>query len=339
VSNTTRAVATGDGPELAKESRSTRFSPQHLGATLIFDYPMVIALGILLIVTSIIYPGFWATNNLQNLLQQNVGLMFCSIGMTFVILAGGFDLSVGSVYAAGAMFYIHFLGKTPAPVGILLAILLGILFGATNGVIINVLRVNPFVATLGTSSIFIGLITIYAGANASFASSTSYLWLGNTKVFGIPLDGLIGLIVMLISGIVLWRSTFGRSVYALGGNREAARLSGLRVRWVSAATFILIGAMAAFGGVCTASQLGTATPDFVGNITLQTIAVVIIGGTALTGGEGAMWRSLVGLAILAVITNLFTAKNLSPNLQTVFEGVIVILAVTMDVWIRHHRAS
>ena len=159
------------------------------------------------------------------------------------------------------MFYIHFLGKTPAPVGILLAILLGIAFGATNGIIINVLRVNPFVATLGTSSIFIGLITIYAGANASFASSTSYLWLGNTKVLGIPLDGLFGLIIMLISGIVLWRSTFGRSVYALGGNREAARLSGLRVRWVSAATFILIGAMAAFvGGVCTASQLGTATP-------------------------------------------------------------------------------
>lgn len=339
MSQTTPAIPKGDVPAIGQTDDKPRLSAGRMAESLIYQYPMVIGLAILLIVTSIIYPGFWDVNNLQNLLQQNVGLMLCSVGMTFVILAGGFDLSVGSVYAAGAMFYIHFLGKTPAPIGVLLAILLGVLFGAVNGGIINVLRVNPFVATLGTSSIFIGVITIYTGATASFATDQSYLWLGNTKVAGIPIDGLFGLIIMLISAVILWRSTFGRSIYALGGNREAARLSGIRVGWISALTFILIGAMAAFGGVCAASQLGTATPNFVGNVTLEAIAVVIIGGTALTGGEGAMWRSLVGLAILAVITNLFTAKNLSPNLQTVFEGVIVIIAVCMDVWIRHRRAS
>jgi ribose transport system permease protein len=301
-------------------------------------YPMVLALIVLLIVTTILDGTFWTSANLQNLLSQNVGLMLCACGMTFVILAGGFDLSVGSVYAAGAMLYISFLGQLPAPVAVILSLLLGVVMGATNGIIINVLRVNPFVATLGTSSIFIGLITIYAGATATFATSSSYLYLGTTKVAGIPLSGLVAIIVLIISRLVLARSTYGRSVYAVGGNQEAARLSGIRVGVTSASTFMIIGVMAALGGVFTASQLGTASPNFVGNITLQSIAVVIVGGTALTGGEGAIWRTVVGLAIISVIVNLFTELSFSPDLQTVFEGLIVILAVAMDVWILHQRA-
>jgi len=180
----------------------------------------VLALVVLLIVTTILDSTFWTSANLQNLLSQNVGLMLCACGMTFVIIAGGFDLSVGSVYAAGAMFYISFLGQLPAPLAVILSLLLGLGMGAVNGIIINVMRVNPFVATLGTSA----------------------------------------------------------------------------------------------------------------------IAVVIVGGTALTGGEGAIWRTVVGLAIIAVIVNLFTSLNFSPDLQTVFEGLIVILAVAMDVWILHQRA-
>jgi ribose transport system permease protein len=301
-------------------------------------YPMVLALVVLLIVTTILDGTFWTSANLQNLLSQNVGLMLCACGMTFVILAGGFDLSVGSVYAAGAMFYISFLGQLPAPLAVILSLLLGVAMGAVNGIIINVMRVNPFVATLGTSSIFIGLITIYAGATATFATSSSYLYLGTSKVAGIPLSGLVAIIILIISGFVLARSTYGRSVYAVGGNQEAARLSGIRVGMISASTFMIIGVMAALGGVFTASQLGTASPNFVGNITLQSIAVVIVGGTALTGGEGAIWRTVVGLAIISVIVNLFTELSFSPDLQTVFEGLIVILAVAMDVWILHQRA-
>jgi ribose transport system permease protein len=314
-------------------------SLQSIAIAALTRYPMVLALVVLLIVTTFLYSTFWTSTNLENLLSQNVGLIMCACGMTFVILAGGFDLSVGSVYAAGAMFYIHFLGQLPAPVAVIMSILLGIVMGAVNGAIINVLRVNPFVATLGTSSIFIGLITIYAGATATFATSSSYLYLGTAKVLGIPLDGLIAIIVLIIAGFVLAKSTYGRSVYAVGGNKEAARLSGIRVGVISASTFVAIGAMAALGGVFTASELGTASPTFVGNITLQSIAVVIVGGTALTGGEGAIWRTAVGIAIIAVMVNLFTSLNFSPDLQTVFEGMIVIIAVAMDVWILHQRAS
>jgi ribose transport system permease protein len=335
----TPAAPTANQPVARPQPPDPVRSARSIMITVLTRFPMVLALGVLLIVTTILYPGFWHLTNLQNLLSQNVGLMLCACGMTFVILAGGFDLSVGSVYAAGAMFYISFLGQLPAPIAVILAILLGMACGVINGVIINVLRVNPFVATLGTSSIFIGLITIYAGATATFATSPSYLYLGTTKVLGIPLSGAIGIIIMIISGLVLAKSTYGRSVYAVGGNKEAARLSGIRVGVISASTFTAIGAMAALGGVFTASQLGTATPNFVGNITLQSIAVVIVGGTALTGGEGAVWRTAVGLAIITVMVNLFTSLNFSPDLQTVFEGMIVIIAVAMDVWILHHQRT
>jgi ribose transport system permease protein len=325
-------------PPAPTQSEAAGRSARAVAIAVLTRYPMVLALVVLLIVTTFLDSTFWTSANLQNLLSQNVGLMLCACGMTFVILAGGFDLSVGSVYAAGAMFYISFLGQLPAPLAVILSLLLGVAMGAVNGIIINVLRVNPFVATLGTSSIFIGLITIYAGATATFATSSSYLYLGTSKVAGVPLSGLIAIIILIISGFVLAKSTYGRSVYAVGGNQEAARLSGIRVGVVSASTFMIIGIMAALGGVFTASQLGTASPNFVGNITLQSIAVVIVGGTALTGGEGAIWRTVVGLAIIAVIVNLFTSLSFSPDLQTVFEGLIVILAVAMDVWILHQRA-
>lgn len=310
---------------------------QKPAVNLLLRYSMVLVLGALIVVTSIAHPNFWSTDNLQNLLQQNVGLLLCSIGMTFVILAGGFDLSVGSVYAAGAMLYISFNNELTVVLAVILAVLLGIVLGIMNGALINVLRVNPFVVTLGTATIIIGGITLYAGANIEFSASSSYLYLGTEKFGSIPLSVVIGAIIFAIAAVVLAKTSYGRSVYAIGGNREAARLAGIRVGMVSASTFVIIGALAALGGVFTASQLGTAQPNFVGNITLESIAVVIIGGTALTGGEGAMWRTGVGLAIIAVIRNLFTSLNFDPNLQLVLQGVIVIFAVALDVLANRRR--
>ena len=209
-----------------------------------------------------------------------------------------------------------------------------------NGLLVNFFRINPFVATLGTSSVFIGLMTLYAGANARFSSSDEYGFAGSFKWNDlIPLSSLIGAAIFVIAAVVLAKTTYGRSVYAVGGNKEAARLSGIRVGLISATTFVLIGGLAALGGVFTASQLGSAVPNFVGNMTLDAIAVVIIGGTSLIGGEGAMWRTGVGVAILAIVNNLFSAMNLAPALQLVFKGVIVIVAVGADVYIRRREAK
>lgn len=331
-------IATHDTAAEA-DSAERRKKAGRVALVLLTQYPMILALVILLVVTTFAYPNFWSTDNLLNVVTQNVGLALCCCGMTYVIICGGFDLSVGSVFAAGAMVYISCLDHLPVELAVVLSILIGGLCGLLNGIIINVLKVNTFVATLGSASVFIGLITLYAGSNAAFATSSDYTYLGTAKFAGFPVSGWIVLVVILISGIVLARTTFGRAVYAIGGNHEAARLSGLRVGAVSTATFVVIGVLAALGGVFTASQLGTATPSFVGNITLNSIAIVIIGGTALTGGEGAIWRTMVGLAIIAVLNNLFTSLNFQAELQTVFQGAIVIFAVAMEVWLLRRRKS
>jgi ribose/xylose/arabinose/galactoside ABC-type transport system permease subunit len=333
-------MSTTDEATTHAEELETPKARENVVVHLLLHYPMVAVLGALLVVTSFLYPGFWTAVNLQNLLQQNVPLVMASIGMTLVILCGGFDLSVGSVYAAGAVFYLSFEGVLPAAVAVLLAILLGIGCGVVNGVLVNTFHINPFVATLGTSSAIIGGITLYAGANYQFSASPGYQFLGSAKLFGaVPLSGATGIVAFTVSALVLAKSTYGRAIYAVGGNREAARLSGIRVGVISASTFVIIGGLAALGGVFTASQLGTANPDIAGTMTLDSIAVVIIGGTSLIGGEGAMWRSAVGLGILAVINNLFSSLNFNPNLQLVFKGAIVIVAVGVDVWVRRRRSA
>ena len=306
----------------------------------LLQFPMLYVLAVLLLVTTYVYPGFWDPTNLENLMQQNVALLLSAIGMTFVIMAGGFDLSVGAIFAAGAVFYISFDGVAPAAVGVLVAVGIGLLCGVINGSLVNVFHINPFIATLGSSSAFIGVMTLYAGANTKFSASNEYSVLGNYKWQGVvPLSAAVSVVLFVIAAVVLAKTTYGRSIYAVGGNKEAARLSGIRVGWISASTFILIGALAALGGVFTASQLGTAQPNFVGTVTLDAIAVVIIGGTSLVGGEGAMWRTAVGLAVLAIVNNLFASKNLDPSLQLLFKGAIVIVAVGVDGWIRRRSSA
>ena len=303
-------------------------------------YAMIWVLIALLVLTTILYPGFWGLTNLTNILTQNTGLILASIGMTFVIIARGFDLSVGAIFAAGAVFYVSMDGVMPVFPAVILSVLVGVLFGAINGVLINAVQINPFVATLGTSSAFIGLMTLYAGASVKFSVSEEYSFLGAFK-FGdvIPLSNVVVTVLFIIAGIILAKTTHGRSIYAIGGNPEAARLSGIRVGLASTSTFIIIGALAALGGVFTASHLGTAQPNFVGNMTLDAIAVVIIGGTSLIGGEGSMWRTAVGCAILMIVNNVFSSLNLEPALQLVFKGTIVVVAVAVDVWTRRRQTT
>jgi ribose transport system permease protein len=256
-----------------------------------------------------------------------------------VIIAGGFDLSVGAIFAAGAVFYVSMDGVLPAALAALLSVIVGLVFGLVNALLVNAVGINPFVATLGTSSVFIGLMTLYAGASVKFSISEEYGFLGSFRVGGIPLSNIVVVVLFVIAGIVLAKTTYGRSVYAIGGSKEAARLSGIRIGLIYSSTFVLIGGLAALGGVFVASQLGTAQPNFVGNITLDAIAVVIIGGTSLVGGEGAIWRTAIGTGILVVVNNLFSSLNLEPALQLVFKGAIVVVAVAIDVLSRRRQVG
>lgn len=298
-------------------------------------FPMLIVLACVLVFISIVAPEFWDIGNLQNLLLQNVPLLIIAVGVTFVLIGGGFDLSVGAIYAAAAIFYLSLDRSVPVPIAVLLTLGLGVALGALNGLLVNLFHINAFIATLGTSSVITGLMTLYVGVNVRYDTTEPFGYFGRAEYFGwLPFGFVIGVLVFAVGAVILARSTFGRSVYAVGGNREAARLNGIRVGLISGATFAIVGVMAALAGVFSGSLLGSAQPNMVGTVTLDAIAIVIIGGTSLWGGEGAMWRTGIGLAIIAVVQNLFAIENYDPSLQMVFKGLILLVAVGADIWLR-----
>jgi ribose transport system permease protein len=224
-------------------------------------YGMVWALIAVLVIAQIMYPTFLTLGNLRDMLSQNAAVGIIAVGMTFVIIGGGFDLSVGAVYGLGAVTFAKLSGSMgPAP-NVLIVVLVGIAAGLINGLIIAKMRVNAFVATLGTSSLFLGLGFIIAKYPVPVAGGSANAWLGSGTVLTIPVSGILLVIVFLAGGLLLSRTTFGQSVKAVGGNGEAARLAGLRVNLIRVSTYVLVAGLAAFAGSIDTSLLSSGTAD------------------------------------------------------------------------------
>lgn len=288
----------------------------------------------LVILCRILYPGFLARDNIFNILSQNAQVGLIALGMTFVMIAGGFDLSVGAIYAAGATVYAMEAKEMALPLAALVALAVGLVCGTLNGVIVTRLKVNPFVATLGTTSIFGGAAYLYSHSAPVLVDRPDFNVLGAGRWFGVPISLMLLIIAYIIGALVLSKTVYGRSLYAVGGNPEAAGLAGLRVDLLKTSTYALVGVLAAFGGMIIASRLSIGQADIAGAMSLDAIAIVIIGGTSLFGGSGAIWRTAVGLLLLAVLTNIFDALALDSNFQSLIKGVIVIGAVALDAYSR-----
>jgi ribose transport system permease protein len=297
-------------------------------------YAMVGVAILLAIGAEIAYPGFFAWSSIEQMLSQNSGQGLVAMGMTFVIVAGGFDLSVAAVFALGAVTYVGLGEDMGLGLAFILVILIGVAAGIVNGIIITRLKVNAFVATLGTASVFGGIAYLASGEQTLSSTKAGITHLGLDDWLGlqIPVWFLIGAFV--VGGVLLAYTVFGRSVYAVGGNREAARLAGIRVDVITLVTYVIVGAMAALAGILSAATTGVAGANEGGEITLAAIAIVIIGGTSLFGGEGSMWRTAVGLAIFAMIDHLFILMNVNTPGQLIAKGSIVIIAVAIDAWSR-----
>lgn len=298
---------------------------------------MVVVFVLLVVVTTAMDPQFLTIGNISNLLLQwaPVGLM--AIGMTYVILAGGFDLSVGGTYAAAAVLFAGLANLLGVGLGLFATLLAGALVGLINGWIITRLQVNPFVTTLGTGFVLRGLALVATGASPILVTRDGFADLGSGKLLGFPTPALLLLTMLVVGGLVLKFTVFGKNVYAVGGGDEAARLAGVAVHRVRVTTYILTGMGAALAGMVLASRLGSGQADIGANIELDVITVVVVGGTALAGGEGAMWRTAVGIGILAVLGNAFDRLQVSPFWQLVIKGVIVVLAVAADAYGRRKR--
>ena len=303
----------------------------------IAQFGMVWAFIILVIGGSIAYPRLVSLSNVTNIFSQNAPIGIVAVGMTFVMIGGGFDLSVGAVFALGACVY----ASMTDPIGLwgaaLAVVLVSAVCGAINGFIVTKLKVNPFVATLGTGSAFGGIAYIYSRSAPITPDDPAFQNLGTGAWIGVPISIWLVALVMLAGGFILAKSTYGQSIYAIGGNNEAARLSGMRVNLLRASTYVLTAVCAGVGGMIIASRLGVGQADMGANVPLDTIAVVVIGGTSLLGGEGAMWRTLIGLLVLAVLANIFNSLAIATNYQLLAKGCIIVGSVALDIFARSLR--
>lgn len=282
------------------------------------------------------YERFLTEENLTNVLRQNSMLGLVALGMTFVILTGGIDLSVGSLVAVAGVVAAGLAGR-----GLLVALLAGVAFAAAlgllNGLVIAKARIQPFIVTLAMMIAARGLALVYTGEKTLSipADAAGFRELGRGRVdlglFSIPYPVLILLAAYAVAWLVLNYTRFGRHTYALGDSEEAARLLGLNVGRVTVGVYTLSGAMAGLAGVLLASRLGTGQPVAAVGWELDAIAAVVVGGTLLTGGQGGIGSTLVGMLLLALIFNIFNLEGwISPWWQLVLRGLILLAVVIVQ---------
>ncbi|MFF4898520.1 substrate-binding domain-containing protein [Streptomyces sp. NPDC001068] len=298
---------------------------------LLLDNGALTALIVLVIAMSALSGDFLTTDNLLNVGVQAAVTAILAFGVTFVIVAAGIDLSVGSVAALSATVLAWSATSHGVPVflAVVLAVATGIVAGLVNGFLIAYGKLPPFIATLAMLSVARGLsLVISGGSPIAFPDSVSHL--GDTLGGWLPVPVLVMIVMGLIAAFVLGRTYIGRSMYAIGGNEEAARLSGLRVSKQKLAIYALSGLFAAVAGIVLASRLSSAQPQAANGYELDAIAAVVIGGASLAGGTGKASGTLIGALILAVLRNGLNLLNVSAFWQQVVIGVVIALAVLLD---------
>jgi ribose transport system permease protein len=270
--------------------------------------------------------------NIRNILLQSAMLGVVSVGMTFVILTGGIDLSVGSVLSfcsvAAAMMFDNGHGY-PLPIVLLATLALGAAIGAVNGAMIVWRSVAPFIVTLAMMAIALGGALTIADGRPIGGIQGSYAWLGAGKIGPVPVPVVIMLVAFLVGAFVLRLTPYGRSVYATGGNEQAARLSGIAVNRVKLVAYSISGFCAALGAIIFTARVTVGDPWAGRNLELDAIAAVVIGGTSLFGGIGTVWGTFLGLLIISMINNLLNLMNVSPYSQGIAKGLIILIAITL----------
>jgi ribose transport system permease protein len=275
---------------------------------------------------------FVSWNNLSIVAQQASINTVLAAGMTFVILTGGIDLSVGSVLAASAMLaMLASLIPSWGMAGVAVALIAGGILGLINGALIAFMRLPPFIVTLGTMTSVRGLARLFGRDNTIFNSALPFAFLGNGKLFGVPWLVIIALVTVLVSWVILRRTVLGMRIYAVGGNPEAARLAGIKVWSITLFVYGMSGLLAGLGGALSAAKLYAANGLQLGqSYELDAIAAVILGGTSFVGGIGSIWGTLIGALIIAVLSNGLILTGVSDIWQFIIKGLVIIGAVALD---------
>ncbi len=273
--------------------------------------------------------GFLSQANFRNILDQQSALLIAASFATITMISGGFDISAASVYVVAPLFALQVENSTG---NVVLAVAVGLVVGMTNGLVVTVLKVNSFIATLATSFMVFGAGFLVSDRSVLRASTDAWPSIARTRWWGITTGAWLAAAVVAVAWILLSRTRFGRHVYAVGGNAEAARLAGVPVARVKTICFAMAGASAGLAGVVSSSRSLSALPSDDFSFVFGVIAAVVVGGTSIAGGEGAVWRTIAGAFFIALMINGFNLHQIDPIWQRVIQGAVILAAVSVDSW-------
>lgn len=304
----------------------------NMSSRLLGQIPLLTLAGLCL-VTALLTDRFLSPINLNNILVQSSIMAVIALGMTFVIIGGGFDLSVGSTAALSACTAAMVMLEAGIAAGVVAGVAVGAGVGLVNGIIIAYLKVNPFITTLGTMVLFRGVVFLITGGapvEGEYGLPSSFVAFGSARFLGIHALVWVPIILLVVLSWVMHATPFGRQIYATGGGREAAFLSGIPVNRITASTYVICGALAGVAGVMLAARLQSGQPTAGEFYELTAIAAVVLGGAALHGGEGTLYKSVIGVFIMIILGNSLNLLNVDSYWQRVAIGAVIIVAAAAD---------
>jgi ribose transport system permease protein len=292
-------------------------------------YAVLILIVLLMIILTLSSEAFLTPRNLLNILNQNTPLAIIASALTLVIIVGGFDLSTAAIFAVASVTAAWIAINYNPYIGLLVAPLIGMVLGYLNGIIITSLKVHSFLSTIATSLVFRGMAILITGGFLIPVRMEEFTWLGREKIFDIHVAVYILLVFAIISTFILNRTTIGRYIFAIGGNEDASILSGIKVNLVKIFAFSFCGFASGIAAAVQVSRISLGTSQAGLGMELQAIAAVILGGTSIYGGSGAVWRSIAGVMLLALINNGFNILNADPFYKDLTTGLVIIAAVAL----------
>ncbi len=303
------------------------------------NYGIIYVTVILFIVLSLTTDGFLSTANLRNVLDQQSLILIAGSAMTLTLIGGNFDISVSAVFINASITAGLLHNATDsALIAIGGAIVVGALFGLVNGIVVARVKVNSFIGTLATSFVFFGIGFVLSDRSIVRVENRDFLDVARGRDFGLTNATWIALFVVAFFWFLLERTSYGRKVFATGGNPEAARLAGVRVEAITTSTFVMTGAAAGLAGALLVSRTTSAQASDDFSFVFAVLTAVIIGGTSIAGGEGAVWRTLLGALFIAILTNAFNLLQIDPVIQRLVQGAVILGAVAADNWTRSRRS-
>ncbi len=298
---------------------------------------VTLALFVLLAVST---QGFLTPQNLTNILAQQATVLIVAVPFTLLMIAGSFDISLSAVYVAAPIVGIQLQIATGSIwLAVIGGIAFGIVCGVVNAIVVVRFNINSFIATLATSFIIFGVGYLVSGQSIVVPTDPDFRGLAMTRILGLTSATWFALLAVAVFWVLLARTRYGRYVYATGANPEAARLSGVRAGWIVASTFLLAGGAAGFAGVLNASRSASAQASDDFTFAFGVIAAVVVGGTSIAGGSGAVWRTVVGVVFIALLNNGFNLNQVDPIIQRIILGCVILLAVGIDAVTRRGKAG